>query len=214
MLKAQLHVHCKEDPQDNIDYSAKEVIDEAARNNFDVLSFTCHDKVIHTKELEEYAKRKKILLIPGIERTIEGKHVLIYNITSKEIENIKTFQDLKKLKNKLIIAPHPFHYLPACLKDKIIKYDVFDAWEFSFFYTKLFNPNKKILKLAKKYNKPIVGTSDVHFIEDLNQTFTLIDADKNINSIFNAIKSNKIKVISSPLKLKIFLKRSLQALLC
>ena len=66
MLKADLHIHTKEDPHDNIGYSAKQLIDHAAKLNFDVISITNHDTSSYTEELAEYAKLKGILLIPGI----------------------------------------------------------------------------------------------------------------------------------------------------
>ena len=82
MLKIDLHTHCNEDPVDRwIKHSAKELIDHAASLNFNVISITCHNKVVYSKGLNEYAKEKDILLIPGAERDIEGRHVLLYNFS-------------------------------------------------------------------------------------------------------------------------------------
>jgi len=203
MLKAQLHIHTKEDPIDNIDYTAKQLIDHAAQQNFDVLAFTCHDKVVHNQELKQYAQNKNILLIPGVERTIQGKHVLIYNLTEEESQQITSFQKLNQLKKQkqfLVIAAHPFQFGPTCLKNKVFKYfNLFDVWEYSFFYTKTINKNKKAVKLAKKYQKPLIGSSDVHKLSTLEKTYTLINAEKNTNSIFQAIKNNQTKIKTTPL---------------
>ena len=92
MLKVELHTHCNLDPKDNLIHSAKELIDKAKELNFDVLAITCHHKVTHTSELENYAKDKGILLIPGTELSIENKDVLIYNVTNEDIKNIKRFE--------------------------------------------------------------------------------------------------------------------------
>ncbi|MEW5896259.1 MAG: PHP domain-containing protein [Nanoarchaeota archaeon] len=229
MLKAELHTHVKGDPEDNIPYTAEMLIDHAAELNFDVLGITCHDYVYEEQEpLKKYAEKKNILLLFGAEITIEGKHTLVYNITNKERKKIKTFEELKRLKinklkkeqnntNKLkkeginnrklskkpifVIAPHPFNLAPSCPKKNILKYgDLFDAWEFSFFFTKWFNPNKKTLRLAKKLNKPVVGNSDVHLLKDLGRTYTLIDAPLSEKAIFAAIKQGKTKVVGRPLK--------------
>ncbi len=209
MLKVEFHIHVMGDRVDDIPYTPKELIDDAHRKNFDVLALTSHNIVIHNKELERYAKQKGILLIPGVERSIERKHVLIYNITEEESRQIHSFSDLERLKQKkkeqnlpfLVIAAHPFHYGPICLKEKVVKYlDLFDAWEYSFFYTKKINKNRKTVRLSKKYKKPLVGNSDVHRLNLLgHSTYTLIDAEKNIESVFKAIKDNKIELRTKPL---------------
>ena len=206
MLKAELHIHTNADPEDNsfVTYSVYELIDRAEKLNFNVLAITCHNYVYSSQEAEGYAKKKGILLISGAELTIEGKHVLVYNITNQLANQIKTLEDLKKFKDNhpeiFVIAPHPFHYKNICLMDRVIKHlSLFDAWEYSFFYLKILNPNKKTLKLAKKYKKPVVGGSDVHKLKDLGRTYTLIDSSLEINEVFKAIKSGKTKVVTKPL---------------
>lgn len=208
MLKAEFHIHANGDVIDNIVYSPKELIDDAAQKGFDVLAITSHDIVLHTKELEEYAGRRGILLIPGVERTIEGKHVLIYNLTEEESQQITSFEDLKRLKQYkqeqnipfLVVAPHPFFYGPMCLRNKIIEHlDLFDAWEHSFFYTKLISRNRRLIKLNKRYQKPLVGNSDVHHLKILGTNYTYINSEKNISSVFQAIKENKLELKTRPL---------------
>ena len=98
MLKAEFHTHVKGDPQDNISYSAKQLVDKAAELNYDVLAITCHNWVYEDQSIEEYAKNKNIILFRGIERDIENKHTLLYNITNDEAQKIFTFTDLKKAK--------------------------------------------------------------------------------------------------------------------
>ncbi len=220
MLKSQLHIHIHEDPQDHgfVNYSARELIDAAAKQSFEVLAITCHNKVIFNEEINKYAQTKNILLISAVERTIGGKHVLIYNITEEESQQIDSFEKLRqwRIKKKkenspfLVIAAHPFFYGNTCLKNIIIKhFNLFDAWEYSFFYTKFFNPNKKMMKLAKKYQKPIVGNADVHKIDDLGRTYSLINTQKNIRLVFEAIKKNKINIKTTPLSFFHFLKTTL-----
>ena len=210
MLKAQLHAHCKGDPWDKIKYTAKQLIDHAADKGFDVLAITCHNKVVYNQGLSQYAKDRNILLIPGVEKTVQGKHVLIYNTQQEDVDKINSFQDLRKLKREkdpLVIAPHPFFVTKDCLKGKIIDYlDLFDAWEFSYYYTKLINPNKKMVRLAKKYGKPMMGSSDVHDLTYIDKTYTQIDADKNIESVIKAIRQGRTRVVTKPLSLDHFLR--------
>jgi len=227
LLKSELHCHIDKDPEDShfINYSAIDLINQAKKLDFKILGITCHNYVYSNPETDEYAKKNGILLLHGAELNLESKHTLVYNITNEQIKKIKTFQDLKELKQihpeLFIIAPHPFHYFPNCLKNNILKYpDLFDAWEFSFFYTSWFNPNKKTAKLAKKHHQQLVGNSDVHFLKDLGKTYTLIEltpelstaelstelspepsAEKfpNQKDIFQAIKDGNLTIITTPL---------------
>lgn len=216
MLKADLHIHTKEDPHESIKYDAKDLIDYVAKQEFDIISITNHDVVTYNKKLADYAKSKGILLIHGIERRIKGKEVLLYNFTKKEIKKIKTFEDLRRLKskNKLIIAPHPFFFKKQCLKKELIKnIDLFDAIEYSFFYIKLINFNKKSLKIARRHNKAVIGTSDAHHFWQIGYTFSLIDSKKNIKDVFSAIRNRKIILKTKPLPLNKFFDAGIGSLL-
>jgi len=205
MLKADLHIHTKEDPQDIIRYNARKLIDKAALQGFDVISITNHDIITYSKKLVDYAKKKGILLIPGTEVTIKGKHLLIYNITNEELFTIKSIDDLKMFKRKryLIVVPHPFFLKKFCLSKELIENTgLFDAIEFSSNYSKRLNINKKAIMFSKKKSIPLIGASDSHSLKQFGSTYTLIDADKNIESIFNAIKNSKIEIITKPSTLR------------
>lgn len=213
MLKADLHLHTKEDPEENIKHTSFELIDYMSKLNFEVISITNHNTVTYNEELTQYAKKRNILLIAGTEIKIKGKEVLLYNITEQETFQIKSFEDIKKLDKKvLIIAPHPFFITSQCLKKYLIEYyKYFDAIEYSHYYLKFINLNKKAEKIAQKYNKPLIGTSDTHYLWQLNTTFTLIDASsKDINSVLSAIKENKIKLCTCPLSLSKYLSLTLK----
>ncbi len=210
MLKADFHLHVQGDPDHQHNYTAEQLIDYASKLDFQVLAITNHNQVFYNSNLANYAQEKNILLIPGIEKTIQGKEVLLYNVTQQDINQINSFKDLKELqqkKNILIIAPHPYFFLPQCLGKKLIKHiNLFDAIEYSHFYHKLINRNKKAVRVAKKYNKPLVGTSDTHHLFQFNNTYTLVNSKKDINSIIAAIKNKKTKVITKPLSTINFLK--------
>ncbi len=202
MLKCQFHLHTKGDKEHHFFYSSKEIIDKAAKLNYDALAFTCHRTVIHTKALENYAKKKGIILFSGIEARIEKKEVLLINI-DKDAEEIKTFAQLKKYKtnhpNCLIIAPHPFFPGSQTLKNRLIEHiDLFDGIEHSFCYTTTKNFNKKAVEIAKKHHKTLVATADCHHPKDLNIGFCLVESAKNKESIIKAVKSGKIKNVHQP----------------
>ena len=94
-IKTDFHIHTNEDPTHRwIKYSAKEIINIASKKGYGSIAITNHDSLYYNKDLEEYAKRKNIILFPGVERTIHGAHILIINAT-KDVYNIKNFTDLE-----------------------------------------------------------------------------------------------------------------------
>ena len=84
-----------------------------------------------------------------------------------------------------ILAPHPFYPRGNCLKEDFLRnIDVFDGIEYCHYYCRGYNPyNKKAATKAKKYNKPMIGTSDAHRLFQFNKTYSLIDANKNIKEV-------------------------------
>ena len=207
MLKAELHTHIRGDPIDTfIRYTAYDLINRAAAQGFQVLAITCHNYIYQDTKAKDYAREKGLLLLQGMEMTLQGKHTLIYNITPEQAATIKTFTDLQQLKKKqgniLVIAPHPFHYTSTCLDDIVLQYpDLFDAWEYSFFYTRVLNPNQKTLHLARQLGKPVIGNSDVHDLNDLGRTYTLIDAAWEEKAVIKSIRQGKVHLITKPLPL-------------
>ncbi len=217
-LKVDLHIHTQEDPKERIKYNAEELIDLASSKGFDVISITNHDIITFNNHLRDYAEKKGILLIPGMEASIKGRHVLLINWDKNEKE-IKTFDDIRRYKNSknLVIAPHPYYPGALSLKSKLAKHiDIFDAIEYSHFYLKWINFNSKGVRKAKEKGLPLIGTSDAHALWQLETTYTLVHSEKKtVESVLNAIKAQKIEIITKPLKLRqtnIFCFRALRSI--
>ena len=200
-LKADLHLHTAEDPLDHVRYTAKELIAKAADEGFDVISITNHHLMTFTQDLFSYAQGMGILLIPGIEMTIKRRHVLVLNPPPhKKCSEFSALSELRRPET-LIIAPHPYFPGAYSLNGYLLKHlDLFDALEYCHFYSHMINFNRRAVKVCKSFSFPLVGSSDAHFISQLGATYSLIYAEKNLESVFTAIRQNKVKVISRPLK--------------
>ena len=206
-LKASLHLHSHEDAEDSaiVDYTLYELIDFAASNGFKVLASTCHGKNICASEHIEYARRLGILLIPGVEIQIAGhRHLLILN-GGVAADKVGTFEELRAFRavhpEAFIIAPHPNHGTPSTLSLKnIIKYrGLFDAVEHSWFYSKLFNPNRRAERLSKNISLPFIATADAHTLQYIKTDYAVIDAiDLSAASVFKAIRAEKFKNVTRP----------------
>jgi predicted metal-dependent phosphoesterase TrpH len=204
-LKCDLHLHTSEDPRHNLNYSAKELIEEASKKGYHVVSITNHNTVTYDQELVEFADSKGILLIPGVEATVLGKHVLIYGVDGmNEKWDQLTFFDLKRLKAQgaFIVAPHPFYPNYNCLGNLLERFSaLFDAVEYSHLYTKKLNFNLKAQNFAKSKGMPLLGLSDTHSLKQLDYTYTLIDSEKDMPSIFKAIRHSKITIVTRPARI-------------
>jgi len=199
-LKADLHLHTREG-EGFIAYDARSLIDRAARKGFQVLSITNHNVLTFSEDLEAYARERGILLIPGIEATIEGKHVLIYNL-DVPLERIRTFADLRRFKRPewLVVAAHPFFPASFCLREHLLKeIDLFDAIEFSHFYTPRIDFNRPAVRLGREVGLPLLGTSDSHLVQQFGTTYSLIEGELTIASVLAAIRKGKVQVVSHPL---------------
>ena len=75
MLKVDLHLHTDDDPTDLIRHTGKELVDRAAALGLSALAITLHDRQLRDEALADYARERGVVLIPGVERTIGGKHV-------------------------------------------------------------------------------------------------------------------------------------------
>ncbi|MDD2487302.1 MAG: PHP domain-containing protein [Candidatus Gracilibacteria bacterium] len=204
--KASLHLHSKEDFMDGkiIDYDIFELIDEAKNKDFDILALTCHEKFIFSEEYREYAMKKGILLIPGIELALNKtfftqEHMLVLNC-DKSAETIKDFKDLEKYKQEnpscFIIAPHPGFdiFNSISFKNLILHIDIFDAIEHSWCYSDLWNKNKEAIKIAQISDKPMISTSDVHFLGLLDMDYAIIESDSlEIGDIFENIRNKRFE---------------------
>ncbi len=202
MLKVELHSHTADDPLDRIPYTTKELIDRAAALGYDALAVTLHDRQLDVRPLETYAMERGVVLIPGIERTVEGRHVLLLNF-DRGAEEVQTFEDVRRLKASgpgIVIAPHPFFPAGMSLLGCMNTYaDLFDAVEYNAMYTSSLNFNRFAERWARRHGKPMVGNGDVHRLEQFGSTYSLVDAEPNASAICGAIAAGRVTMVSQPL---------------
>lgn len=201
-LKCDLHLHTSEDPRHHLPYSARDLIEKAADLGYDAISITNHNTVTYSRELADFAAAKGVLLIPGVEATVMGKHVLIYGVGEmKENWGKLTLFDLKRIRSNggFVIAPHPFYPNYNCLGGLLKRFPhLFDAVEYSHLYVRKVNFNLRAQKFARTSGKPIVGLSDAHSLKQLDFTYTLVDSPRDPGSIFQAIREGRTTIVTRP----------------
>ena len=205
VVKVELHSHSANDPHDRIPHSTEQLIDRAAKLGYGALAITLHDLQLDIRPLTSYAMARGITLIPGIERTIDGKHVLLLNFSRAGAEGVRSFDDLARLRRAepgLVVAPHPFFPHPSCLGRLLGRHaELFDAVEYNAMFTSTINFNTRARRWAEAHGKPMVGNGDVHRLRQLGTTFSLVDAEPDAGAICAAIRAGRVRVVSEPLSL-------------
>lgn len=201
MVKVDLHLHTADDPVDVIPHTGRDLVDRAAALEFSALAITLHDRQMCGRSLADYARERGIVLIPGIERTIEGRHVLLLNFTS-DAEYVRTFADVARLKRKsngVVIAPHPFFPDASCLGDLMNAHaDLFDAVEWSYFWRPEINFNGRAERWARERGKAVVGNSDLHDLRQLGRTFSEVACEAHPDAICEAIREGRVTLRTQP----------------
>ena len=90
MLKTELHAHTADDPIDRVPHSTIELIDRASALGYEALAITLHERQLDLQPFVAHAAERGVVLIPGVERTIEGRHVLLLNFR-RGAEDVQTF---------------------------------------------------------------------------------------------------------------------------
>ena len=206
-VKADLHLHTAEDPFDEIDYTALELLDHASRLDFRVLAVTLHDKVFNDERVFARAAELGILLIQAAELRIEGADVVLLNLTPAEATTLHGFDDLRRLRARrgdslLVFAPHPFYRLGGSIGRRLEEHlDCFDAVEHCHFHVPILNPNVPAARLAEKHGLPLLATSDAHRRKFFGQNYSLLGLEDPaglpaVADVFQAIRAGRIQRVS------------------
>ena len=204
MLKVELHAHTDQDPADRIGHRTEDLIDHAAALGYDALAVTLHDRYFDPAPFQRHAASRGIVLLPGIERTIQGKHVLLINFPP-EVAGVTSFADVRALKARcrgLVVAPHPFYPVPSALGRTLDReIAVVDAIELNAMFTTWIDFNRPAIEWARTHDLPLVGNTDLHLLAQMGTTYSLVDADRTPDAICAAIRSGRVEVRRSPLPL-------------
>lgn len=202
-LKAELHAHCSLDPSDHdfCRHTPRELIARAAELGYRVLAITCHNIDVWSDALSGYAQDRGVILIPGMEVTTERRHTLVYNFKSYA-DDLNSIAKIRKLSrdDTLVVAPHPYFPGGSGLGNLLERnLDVFDAIECSGFYVPGLDFNRRAERLAAEAGKPMVGNGDVHYLWQLDRTFTWVYSEPGAREVLAAIKQGLVRVQRTPL---------------
>src|SRR5207237_10678755 len=143
---------------------------------------------------------------PEAEVRMRSADVIELNVTAEEIAQLKNFDDLRRLRSRrgnsiYTIAPHPFYIFGGSIGSRLLaEIDCFDAIEFCHFHIGLFNPNRRAQKMAARFGKPLIATSDAHRLHAFGRHYTSMPMPPalTVENVFAGLRSGPLCLTSPP----------------
>jgi len=160
-MKLDLHIHSKYSFDSILE--PKKIIRVAKKRGLDGIAITDHNTIKGGLEAEEINEDKDFLVIVGSEISTEVGDITGLFL-SEEIKSRNSMEVIEEIKKQggIVVLPHPCR--GHKLSEKIVKR--VDAIEGFNARTNKQN-NIEAVRLAEKYNKPIVAGSDAHFASEI-----------------------------------------------
>ncbi len=189
-LRIDLHLHTCYSPDAST--TLEELVFHAEKKGLDGVAITDHSTVEGAFEL---AKRKQIIVIPGLEVEASGSHILGLNLKTTippKLSITETVQRIHDAGGVAVIA-HPGAVLKSRLQEEEIKDSNLDAAEtinaaaFPFSLS-----NYLSHRIAERMRLPQTGGSDAHHPSEIGTAYTLIDAEPKPDDIAEAIRKGAV----------------------
>jgi hypothetical protein len=209
-LKLDLHVHTEYSQDSNT--SIEEIVRRCCEVGLDGYAITDHDTINGLPEA--LAKKSGLIVIPGIEISSRGCHILALGINdqNKEYPNklsmLKTVEFIHEFGGLAILA-HPYGLPRSWVNSKEVREAEFDAIEVAnsaqipYHLIERLNRN-----LAKDLNLPTTGGSDSHILSTIGRSYTMIDAkSRKVEDILDSVRKGQCEAYGDGLTIQERLKK-------
>jgi predicted metal-dependent phosphoesterase TrpH len=200
-LKLQLHLHTIESkgtriPRESV-ITPKNAIDIIKKNNIDIVAITDHNSTTAYSKIKQYAKKKGILVINGIEANTLDGHLIGLGIDSgieKRLnKNMSALEvsDIIRSSGGEVYIPHPFDIRKEGLGIKIREIDgiveVFNSMNIFGFEDKFADI------VASRLSLPKAVGADAHTPGMIDSGITVIDSELDEVSILKSLRKGKTR---------------------
>ena len=191
-MDSHIHSEYSPDSSSRID----DILEVANKRNIDIIAISDHNTVDGTSEVMAKTRNTDILAIPSIEVSSTLGHILGFGCEENIPRDLSPQETIDRIHDVggLAIIPHPYcfyrHGLLCKIDYKELKIDAIETKNARFIVGYC---NGKAKKLSKKENIPELGASDAHYWKFVGDCYSLIDAEKDIDSVLKSIKKGKTK---------------------
>lgn len=212
--RCDFHMHTADEVRDVVPHSSVEMVELAARHEFAAIAITLHDRAFAMPEAYARAAELGVCLIPGIELTLEKRHVLALGLAVDDAMRIRSIDDLRAARREygealLVIAPHPFYVVAHSMNAKFHEWvELFDAVEVTRLQMRWLSRNGPAIAAARQYGLPLVCNSDTHHPRHFGRHYSRIEGEGKVEAgaIFRAIRGGKVTAVCPPVSLPWFVR--------
>ena len=191
MFKMDSHIHSEYSP----DSSSKidDILKVAAKRNIDIIAISDHNTVDGTSEVLKKTRNTDILAIPSIEISSSHGHILGFGCEENIPRDLSPEDTIDRIHDLggLAIIPHPYcfyrHGLLHNYKEKL-NIDAIETRNARFIVGYC---NNKAKNLSIKENLPALGASDAHYYKFVGDCYSLIDCEKDVDSVLKSISKGQ-----------------------
>ena len=190
------HIHSEYSPDSKS--KLKDIFTVAKTRGLDIIAISDHNTVDGSKEAIRLTKNDDLFVVPSIEiSSLEG-HILGFGCQENIKRDLPAAEtiDLIHAQGGLAIIPHPYCFYRHGLLCKAdyndLKIDAIETKNARFIVGYC---NNKAKKLSEKENLPGLGASDAHYYKFVGDCYSKIDCEKDIDSVFKAIKKGKVEAL-------------------
>jgi predicted metal-dependent phosphoesterase TrpH len=196
-LRLDLHVHSFHSV-DSVNLFG-EINQRCHTTGLDGYALCDHDSLKGLEEARE--KAADLVVIPGVEVTARGAHVLCLDpneIVSSGLSVAETVEKIRAQGATSILA-HPFRISTNLLRYKDAEAIGFDAIEVANAAQFPFRMAMELNRgMARRLGLPQTGGSDSHIPETIGRSITVVESEsKDIEDVIAAIKKGKTEVMGS-----------------